>query len=60
MTWLKRLWWNGWWIASVQLPPLLTDTELEFSEASSTGGTWRQGQHYYDMRDLIGMEYMSA
>jgi len=60
MTWLKRLWWNGWWIASVQLPPLLTDTELEFSEVSSTGGTWRQGQHYYDMRDLIGMEYMSG
>lgn len=60
MTWLKRLWWSGSWIARTTLPEVLTETEMEFYEVSSTGGTWREGQNYYDMRDLIGMDYMSG
>lgn len=58
MTWLKRLWWNGSKEAEELLPQTLTETELEFHSGSSTGGTWRQGQHYYDMRDLLGMWYL--
>ena len=60
MTWLKRLWWSGSWVARTTLPQALTETEMEFLEVSSTGGTWREGQHYYDMRDLIGMDYMTG
>jgi Leucine-rich repeat (LRR) protein len=60
MTWLKRLWWSGSWIARTTLPEVLTETEMEFYQVSSTGGTWREGQNYYDMRDLIGMDYMSG
>ncbi len=58
MTWLKRLWWAGSREAEKLLPETLTETELEFYSGSSTGGTWRQGQHYYDMRDLLGMPYL--
>lgn len=60
MIWLKRLWWSGSWIARTTLPQALPHTEMEFLEVSSTGGTWREGQHYYDMRDLIGMDYMTG
>ena len=61
MTWLKRLWWTGcWWEARNELPKVNPGTEMEFFEVSSTGGTWREGQHYYDMRDLIGMGYMTG
>jgi len=58
MTWLKRLWWAGSKEAEELLPQTLTETELNFHSGSSTGGTWRQGQHYYDMRDLLGMWYL--
>lgn len=61
MTWLKRLWWGGcWWEARNKLPEVLPNTETEFDEVSSTGGTWREGKHYYDMRDFIGMDYMTG
>ena len=61
MTWLKRLWWGGcWWDARNKLPTILPDAELEFYEVSSTGGTWREGKNYYDMRDFIGMDYMTG
>lgn len=59
MTWLKRLWWSGCWKARTKLPDLMPDTVyMEFLSMSSTGRGWREGQHYYDMRDFIGMEYM--
>lgn len=59
MTWLKRLWWDGApWGASEKIRQTLTDTEYNDTSGSSTGGTWRQGQHYYDMRNFIGMEIM--
>ena len=59
MTWLKRLWWSGCWKARTKLPDLMPDSVyMEFLSMSSTGRGWREGQHYYDMRDFIGMEYM--
>lgn len=59
MTWLKRLWWSGNWKARTKLPDLMPDSVyMEFLSSSSTGRGWREGQHYYDMRDFIGMEYM--
>lgn len=58
MTWLKRLWWSGSWAARTALADKLPDTYAEYLSLSSTGRGWREGQHYYDMRDFIGMEYM--
>ena len=59
MPWLKRIWWSGHWPAKRDLPKLVTgDTQVECSSGSSTGKGWREGQHYYDMRDFIGMRYM--
>lgn len=58
MTWLKRLWWSGCWLARKKLADKLPDTYTEYLSLSSTGRGWREGQHYYDMRDFIGMEYM--
>lgn len=60
MTWLKRVWWAGNWQASVLLPQKLPDAEMDFNQPSSTGGNWRKGQNYYDMRDFIGMGYMTG
>lgn len=60
MTWLKRLWWSGCWKGRKYLADKLPDTEKEFLSLSSTGRGWREGQHYYDMRDFIGMEYMTG
>ena len=58
MTWLKRLWWSGSWAGRKYLADKLPDTYKEYFSLSSTGRGWREGQHYYDMRDFIGMEYM--
>lgn len=60
MTWLKRVWWTGSWTAKHTLPEALPNTEFNFNTVSSTGGTWREGRHYYEMRDFIGMEYMEG
>ena len=60
MTWLKRLWWTGGGITNEQLDALLAalpDTLVKRPSVSSTGGGWRQGDHYYAMRDLLGMPY---
>ena len=58
MTWLKRLWWAGCWAGRTYLKDKLPDTYAEYLSLSSTGSGWREGQHYYDMRDFIGMDYM--
>ena len=58
MTWLKRLWWSGSWVGRTYLADKLPDTYTEYLSLSSTGRGWREGHHYYDMRDFIGMEYM--
>lgn len=61
MTWLERLWWSGCpWKGRKLLQESLADTQLEFSTVSSTGSGWREGQLYYDMRDFIGMDYMTG
>lgn len=62
MTWLKRLWWSGsglTWPQMTQLMEALPDTQIVFNTLSSTGKGWRQGQNYYDMRDMVGMWYMT-
>ncbi len=58
MPWLKRLWWAECPWSEAEFRQYLPDTEFSFVRRSSTGGTWRQGQNYYDMRDFVGMEYM--
>ena len=59
MTWLKRLWWDGSRVSEATLSEHLPDTQVECNSHSSTGAGWRKGQHYFDMRDLIGMDYMT-
>lgn len=61
MTWLKRLWWspNGGWKQPL-LTKSLPDTMINVTTGSSTGGEWRKGQNYYDMRDMLGMYYMTG
>ena len=61
MTWLKRLWWSGCrWNRRKELTAALADTQIEFSARSSTGNGWREGQRYYEMRDVVGMGYMTG
>lgn len=59
MTWLKRLWWLQGGYAMEYLSERLPDTQMCFHGLSSTGNGWRTGQHYYDMRDIFGMGYMT-
>jgi hypothetical protein len=62
MKWLKRLWMIG--CKGVddeekqELQDALADTQVVFYGKDSTGAYWRQGEHYYEMRDLLGMHYM--
>lgn len=68
MHWLKNLWWGGIhhvpWVngrePAALLREQLTDTRLTFYAGSSTGLGWRNLPHYYEMRDRIGMYYMSG
>jgi len=63
MPWLKNIWWSGGWGLSAygyQLRQNNPDIRLEYSTASSTGGGWRELKNYYDMRDLMGMWYMTG
>lgn len=61
MTWLKRLWWAGSALTNDQLQALrdaLPGTEIVLPMKGSTDDGWRQGQLYYDMRDIFGMPYL--
>ena len=60
MTWLKRLWWSPSAGKQPDLSRALPDTLINVTTGSSTGGVWRKGQNYYDMRDLLGMYYMTG
>ena len=58
---LKRLWWGPnrqeiYGYLQYYLPN--TYLELALNSGSSTGDGWREGQHYYDQRDYLGMYYM--
>lgn len=60
---LKNIWWSGGWGLSAyahQFRENNPDIRLEYSTVSSTGGGWRELQNYYDMRDLMGMGYMTG
>lgn len=57
MTWLKRLWWNNGPLSEEELQKALPNTEVKCRLGSSTGHGWREGQNYYDMRDLLEMPY---
>jgi hypothetical protein len=63
MTWLKRLWWPSCWAARVKYGDTFRENipgcVFNFETESSTGEGWRRGQHYYDMRDLLGASYMT-
>lgn len=68
MTWLKNLWWGGIhyvpWVKgqspAAMLQHGLPDTTVTLYAGSSTGMGWRNLPHYYEMRDRIGMYYMSG
>lgn len=65
MTWLKRLWWPGSlrvlnWNVRNQLRTAMPDAKMNFVAGSSTGEGWRAGEHYYAMRDMMGMPYMTG
>ena len=61
MTWLKRLWLPGNVLLDREerkrIVAALPDTQVVYSCEGSTGSGWREGQNYYDMRDLLNMEY---
>ena len=61
MTWLKRLWATRVGLTDSEnrdLTEALPNTEVFLHGQHPTDGGWRKGQHYYKMRDLLGMEYM--
>lgn len=59
MTWLKNLWWIGRSAGIyAQLSQELPNTHKEFYAKYTVGNGWRELKNYYDMRDLLGMEYM--
>lgn len=58
MTWLKHLWWKDRATKALALQEALPDTVMNFTSEHTVGGGWRDLQNYYDMRDLLGMEYM--
>lgn len=66
MTWLNNLWFLGCKLSEEQrqeLKAALPDTYVllrGIESHSSTGSGWRELQNYYDMRDLLGMSYMTG
>lgn len=67
MTWVDYIRWVNYEHRSIsmarkqQLREELPNTLLELEIAtSSTGGMWRETQHYFDMRDMVGMYYMKG
>lgn len=67
MTWVDYIRWVNYEDKSIsfarkdQLRQELPNTLLELEiGTSSTGGMWRKTQHYFDMRDMVGMYYMTG
>lgn len=60
MPWLKRLWWSPYRDEKNQLWDILPDTEINITTAGSTADGWRTGPLYYEMRDYLGMGYMTG
>lgn len=62
MTWLDRLWMaaNGMTLSEQQaLKEALPGTHIIFNSQSSTNKGWRMSPKYYQMRDIVGMYYMT-
>jgi len=62
MPWLKRLWWAAHDMTDQQVAQLqaaLPDTQIVFPTYGSTGSGWREGYLYYQMRDMMGLPYMT-
>lgn len=59
MTWLKRLWWNCQEELGPELSAALPNTQLMLlSHPDAVAYGWRQGQRYYEQRDIMGVPYM--
>ena len=60
MTWLKHLWVpNHSYSEQQMLIEALPDTQVCTGNVLEDGTGWRNLQNYYDMRDYLGMYYMS-
>lgn len=60
MKWLKNLWMIGCSTgAKYRMTQALTDTKVMVSGSATVANGWRDLDNYYEMRDLLGMEYMS-
>ena len=64
MPWLERLWYCGNALTEEQIASLrenMPDCEMYLEpHGESTGGTWRDHPHYYEMRDVFEMYYMKG
>lgn len=61
MTWLEMLWLPGNHLSTAtykELQEALPNTTIDYQSKDSTSNGWRKSQHYYDMRDLLGMYYL--
>lgn len=58
MTGLTKLWWARSPLTEEEFKEYLPNTRMMFELTSSTGKGWREGEHYYAMRDALGMFYM--
>lgn len=59
MPWLKTLWANNCGASKADIALLeeaLPNTRMDFTHLCNYGG-WRELQNYFDMRDLLGMNY---
>ncbi len=60
MTWLKNLWMVDCSTAArYQMTQALPNTKIMLSGAATVANGWRDLDNYYEMRDLLGMHYMS-
>ena len=60
MTWLKNLWMIGCSRGpAYRMTEALPDTKVMISGAATVANGWRNLDNYYEMRDLLGMHYMS-
>ncbi len=60
MTWLKNLWMIGCSRGpAYRMTQALPETKVMVSGSATVANGWRNLENYYEMRDLLGMEYMS-
>lgn len=59
MPWLKNLWMIGSGKSAYQISQALPDTKVQAAGNATVAAGWRDLPNYYDMRDELGMHYMS-